>query len=173
MLPYAALPAVVLALAAGSVTAPVVPNAVQVHPRIWVLKVAPTAETYAALKPAGITHVVNVRRDGEPGFDPEGEYAAVAASEIAYIRLALSRTPSKDDLDLFRTVVSGLPSGARILVHCGNGNRAAAATCAFLVLDAGMARAKALATSREAGLAAPETEKALEAYLDRAKAAAP
>jgi protein tyrosine phosphatase (PTP) superfamily phosphohydrolase (DUF442 family) len=171
MLPYAALPALVLA--AGGLAAPTVPDAVQVHPRIWVLKIAPTPETFAALKPAGITHVINVRRDGEPGFDPQAEYAAVAASEIAYIRLAMGRSPSKDDLDLFRTVVSGLPSGARILVHCGNGNRAAAATCAFLVMDAGMARQKALAASREAGLAAPETEKALETYLDRTRPAAP
>ncbi len=165
MLPFLLLPAFVLAA-----PSPAVPDSVRVHPRIWVLKIAPTAVTYSSLKTAGITHVINVRRDGEPGFDENGENAAVSAAEVAYIRLALSRTPSKDDFELFRAILRDLPGDAKILVHCGNGNRAAAAVCGYLVRETGMAQEKALALAREAGLAAPETEKALRAYLGDPKA---
>lgn len=162
MLPFLALPALVLAA-----PIPALPDAVQVHPRIWVLKGAPGPATFAALKAAGITHVVNLRRDGEPGFDAVGENNALAALEIAYVRLAMGRAPAAGDLDLFRAVLRDLPSSARILVHCGNGNRAAAAVCGFLVLDERLDEARALILAREAGLSAPETEKALQAYLGR------
>lgn len=164
MLPVLVLPAILMALPAAPV-----PDSVQVHPRIWVLRGAPGPATYAALKSAGITHVVNLRRDGEPGFDPEEENSRLGSLEVAYVRLAMGRSPSASDLDLFRTVLSGLPSSARILVHCGNGNRAAAAVCGFLVLDQRMDEAKAMALAREAGLSAPETEKALQAYLAKTK----
>ena len=165
MLPFLAVPALVMV-----VPAPSVPDSVQVHARIWVLKGAPTAATFAALKSAGITHVINLRRDGEPGFDADGENAALMASEISYIRLAMSRTPAPGDLDLFRNIVRDLPSSARVLVHCGNGNRAAAAVCGFLVLNEKMEAGKALALAREAGLAAPETEKTLKDYLEKKRA---
>ena len=160
MLPYLMLPAVILVLPAVPV-----PGAVQVHSRMWVLKTAPGPETWATLKSAGITHVINLRRDGEPGFDPEGENNELMSREITYIRLAMGRSPSASDLDLFRTVLAGLPSNARVLVHCGNGNRAAAAMCSALVLDYKMDQDKALVLARDAGLSAPETEKALQAYL--------
>jgi protein tyrosine phosphatase (PTP) superfamily phosphohydrolase (DUF442 family) len=160
MLPVLLLPAFLLAAPSAQI-----PDSVQVHPRIWVLRGAPGPATYAALKHAGITHVVNLRRDGEPGFDPEEENSRLGALEIAYVRLAMGRAPSASDLDLFRTILSGLPSSARVLVHCGNGNRAAAAVCGFLVLDQKMEEGKALALAREAGLSAPETEKALLSYL--------
>ena len=163
MLPFLALPALI-ALAPAPL-----PDSTQVHPRIWVLKGAPTAGTYAGLKAAGITHVINLRRDGEPGFDEHAENAALQDAQVAYIRLAMGRTPTASDLDLFRTILRDLPSNAKILVHCGNGNRAAAAVCAFMVLDQQMQRDRALVLAREAGLAAPETEKALESYLDRKK----
>lgn len=164
MLPILFLPAFVLAA-----PAPVVPDAIQVHPRVWVLKVAPTAATYAALKGAGITHVINLRRDGEPGFEMEAENNAMMAAEIVYIRLAMGRSPTTGDLDLFRSVLKDLPAKARVLVHCGNGNRAAAAVCGFLVVEEGMNPEKALVLAREAGLSAPETEKALQAYLAKGR----
>ncbi len=164
MLPMLLLPAALLAAPSAQV-----PEAIQVHPRIWVLRGAPGPATYASLKAAGITHVVNLRRDGEPGFDPEEENSRLSNLEVAYVRLAMGRAPSASDLDLFRTVLSGLPSSARILVHCGNGNRAAAAVCGFLVLDQRMEEGKALALAREAGLSAPETEKALQAYLAKGR----
>ncbi len=164
MIPFLVLPALVLVAAAPSV-----PDSVQVHPRIWVLKSAPTPATFASLKAAGITHVINLRRDGEPGFDVNGENDALTGLEVTYIRLAMGRAPSPGDLDLFRNVVRDLPSYAKILVHCGNGNRAAAAVCGYLVLDEKMLPEKGLALAREAGLAAPETEKALQAYLAKSR----
>jgi protein tyrosine phosphatase (PTP) superfamily phosphohydrolase (DUF442 family) len=165
MLPFLLLPPALVAAA----PAPAIPDAVQVHPRIWVLKTGLEPASVAALKAAGITHVVNLRRDGEPGFDMNGESAALTAAEITYVRLAMGRAPGRDDFDLFRAVLRDLPSGAKILVHCGNGNRAAAAACVYLVKEAGLGREEAMALAHTAGLSAPETEKALKAYLESAK----
>lgn len=144
-----------------------VPDAVQVHPRIWVLKSAPGPQTYGALKEAGITHVVNLRRDEEPGFDAAHEAAELRRLEIQYVRVAMGRAPSRDDFDIFRMMVNDLPRGAKILVHCGDGNRAAAAVCTYLVLDTGKPAGEALAQARDAGLALPETERAVRTYLAR------
>lgn len=146
-----------------------VPDAVQVHPRIWVLKTAPTPETYAALKGAGITYVVNLRKDGEKDFDSEAEAKALSRLDVQYIRVAMGRAPSRDDFDIFRMMFKDLPDHARILVHCGDGNRAAAAVCSLLVLDERKPVEEAIALSKEAGLALPDTEKALRAYLAKAK----
>ncbi|HJW09705.1 MAG TPA: hypothetical protein VJ483_08735 [Holophagaceae bacterium] len=156
------IPALFLLAAQG------VPDAVELTPGVLVLKGSPTATTYAALKAAKITHVINLRRDTEPGFDPDEENAALGALGINYVRLAMSRAPSRPDLDLFRDIVKGLPEGSRILVHCDDGNRASAAVCAYLVLDKGIAAESAISEAKHAGLRYPDTERALRHYLDRA-----
>ena len=137
----------------------------EVQPGFFVLKTAPGPVTYAALQKAGITHVVNLRRDGEHGFDSDRESAEVTAAGALYVRLAIGKSPSRDDLDLFRMILGDLPSSAKVLVHCGDGNRAAGALCAWLVLDKGLKLEEAMALSKQAGLALPETEKAVRKYL--------
>ena len=143
-----------------------VPGAVEMAPGIFVLKGTPNQATYSALKEAKIHYVLNLRRDGEGDWNPDAENAAVAAVEVSYIRLAMPRVPPKDDLDLVRSILQGLPPGSRILVHCANGNRAAAAMYVCLVLDRGMDPEKALALAKEAGLSNPETEKAVTTYVN-------
>ncbi len=146
-----------------------VPDSVEMAPGLFVLKGAPTAATYSALKGAGITHVINLRRDGEKDFDSEAETFALAAVDVSYIRLALPKVPPKGDLDLFRSILKDLPKNARVLVHCNNGNRAAGVIYTCLVLDRGVDYEKALALAREAGLASPETETAMKAYVNAKK----
>ncbi len=145
-------------------------GAMEVRPGTFVLKGPMTAEVVAAMKEAKITHVINLREDGEPGFDPEWEGSAVGETGISYCRVALGRVPSKDDFDLFRMVRTGMPSNSRVLIHCGNGNRAAAAACAWMVLDARMNAEEAMAMAKQAGMVRPETEQALRRYLAQAKA---
>ncbi|HJU84102.1 MAG TPA: hypothetical protein VJ600_07810 [Holophagaceae bacterium] len=145
--------------------APGVPDALELTPGVYVLEGAPTAATYASLRSAKISYVINLRRDGEPGFDPGEESAALGALGVNYIRLAIGKAPARADLDLFRSILRDLPKNARILVHCGDGNRASAAVCAFLVLDRGMKADTALAEARTSGLRLPETERALRRYL--------
>lgn len=159
MLPLILLPALMLQAPASAL------DATEIQPGIFVLKTGPTLATYAALKNARITHVVNLRRDGEEGFDSDGESIALNAAGVAYIRLAVGKAPSRDDLDLFRMILGDLPRGAKVLVHCGDGNRAAGALCAWLVLDRGLKLEAAMALSKQAGLALPETEGAVRKYL--------
>ncbi len=155
------IPALVL------VASPGIPDAVDLSHGVFVLKGAPTSATYAALRAERITHVISLRRDGEPGFDPDGEAAAVQARGVEYVRLAIPKAPSRADLDLFRSILRGLPPGSRVLVHCGDGNRASAAVCAFLVLDKGIQAETALAEAKTNGMRLPETERALRRYLEK------
>ena len=147
-----------------------IPGAMEVRPGTFVLNGPMTTEIITAMKAAKITHVINLRQDGEAGFDSEWECQAVSGAEISYCRVAIGRAPSKDDFDLFRMVRTGFPADARVLIHCGDGNRAAAAACAWMILDAHMESEEAVAVAKQAGLARPETEKALRRYLAQAKA---
>lgn len=159
------VPAIILAATSHGI-----PGAMEVRPGTFVLKGPMTTEIVAAMKAAKITHVINLREDGEPGFDTEWECSALSGADISYCRVALGRAPSKDDFELFRMVRTGFPPNARVLIHCGDGNRAAAAACAWMVMDTRMNAEEAIALAKQAGMARPETEKALRRYLAQGKA---
>ena len=158
------IPAFVLAA-----PSPGFPGAMEVRPGTFVLNGPMTPAVIEAMKKAKITHVINLREDGEPGFDATEECSAFSETGITYCRVALGRAPTKDDFDLFRMVRKDIPMNARVLIHCGNGNRAAAAACAWMVLDANMESEEAIALARLAGMVRPETEKALRRYLAQVK----
>lgn len=149
---------------------PGISGAVEVRPGTFVLNGPMTPAVVEAMKVAKITLVINLRQDGESGFDAEGECSALSETGISYCRVALGRAPSKDDFDLFRMVRRDLPEDSRVLIHCSNGNRAAAVTCAWMVLDLKTDSEEAIAVARLAGMVQPETEKALRRYLAQAKA---
>jgi len=149
---------------------PGISGAMEVRPGIFVLRGPMTPEVIEAMKAAKINYVVNLREDGEAGFDSQGECSALSETGIIYCRVALGRAPSKDDFDLFRMVLKELPGGSRVLIHCADGNRAAAATCAWMILDSKMGTDEAITMARQAGMARQETEKALRRYLAQAKA---
>lgn len=159
------IPAIVVAAPSTGIS-----GAVEVSPGTFVLNGPMTAAVIEEMKAAKITHVFNLREDGEAGFDAQAECSSFSESGISYCRVAMGRAPTKDDFDLFRMVRKDLPKDSRVLIHCSNGNRAAAAACAYMVLDLNMEAEEALAMARQAGMVRPETEKALRRYLAQAKA---
>lgn len=147
---------------------PTLPGAVEIRPGLFIVKGEPQAETFAALRAAGITHLINLRQDSEGDFTKEAEAAKLAGAE--YGRCPVDREPTDAALDAFRAKLRALPKGAKALVHCASGNRAAGALYAFWVIDEGMDEAQALALAHQAGLHAEVTEKAVKAYAARALA---
>ena len=143
-------------------TAPL-PGAVEARPGLFIVLGSPTAETFAGLKTAGITHVINLRHEGEA--DATADIASTKAAGAAYDRCPMDREPSVAALDAFRARVRALPKGARVLIHCASGNRVAGALFTFWVLDEGQPEEAALVLARKAGLKSPVTEAAAKAYI--------
>jgi len=143
----------------------VIPGALEVRPGIFVLKGLPTEETCAALKKRKFTHVVDLRRDGEPSLNCESEASRMTELDIQYLRYAIKAAPAADDFDFLRKFLNDLPRGSRVLFHCSDGNRAAAAVCPWLVLDRGVPLEEAIRLAKRAGLQRADTEEAVRRYL--------
>ena len=137
----------------------------ELGPRVYVLKGAPTPATYEALKALHITSVIDLRRDGEPGANHTAEQSALAMMGVDYYRYAIGPTPNRADFTRLREIIRGVPSGTRVLVHCGDGNRASAVVCAWMVMDRQFQVERAMALAHEGGLRRPDTEEALLGYL--------
>lgn len=142
-----------------------VPGAVEIRSNVFVLRGLPNEATCAALKRHKFTHVIDLRQDGEANLNCEDESFRVQEAGLSYLRYAISKAPPAGDFDFLRTLIRDLPKGSRVLIHCSNGNRAAAAVCPWLVLDRGVAVEEALNLARKAGLQLQETEMALRAYF--------
>jgi protein tyrosine phosphatase (PTP) superfamily phosphohydrolase (DUF442 family) len=142
-----------------------IPGAVEVRSGVFVLKGVPGDETLAAMKKQHITVVIDLRRDGEPDLNCELESSHVQGQGIQYLRYAVGKVPPAGDFDFLRSFLMDQPKGARVLVHCSNGNRAAAVICPWLVLDKGMPIEEAMRITKLAGLQAPETEEAVRQYI--------
>jgi protein tyrosine phosphatase (PTP) superfamily phosphohydrolase (DUF442 family) len=145
---------------------PALPGAIEIRPGIFVVRGhAPEPETLDGLKSAGITHVIDLRKDDEGDLSKEAAVSKQAGAE--YGRCPLDREPTDVALDAFRERLKALPKGARALMHCASGNRVGGALYAYWVLDTGMDPAEALPLAHHAGLANPSTEKAVLAYVAR------
>lgn len=142
-----------------------IPRAVEAHRGMYILRGVPDAECIEAMKRARITHVICLCRDGDAGFEPDKEGRALAAADIAFARVSLSRSPTRDDFELFRMIRNGLGRDARVLVHCTDGNRAAVVAVAWLAVEGLVPRGEAVALARRAGMIHPESEAALRAYI--------
>jgi protein tyrosine phosphatase (PTP) superfamily phosphohydrolase (DUF442 family) len=143
----------------------VIPRAVEVRPGVFVLKGLPNEETCVALKKNRFTHVVDLRRDGEPSLNCEAEASRMMDLGIQYLRYAINTAPPAADFDFLRSFLKDLPKGSRVLFHCGDGNRAAAAVCPWMVLDKGVPLEEAIRVAKRAGLQRTDTEEALRRYL--------
>lgn len=142
-----------------------IPGAVEVRPGIFVLRGVPDEGTCAAIKKQHITHVIDLRRDGEANLNCESEASRLQDMGVQYLRYAVSKTPPSGDFDFLRDFLRDLPKGSKVLLHCGDGNRAAAMICPWLVLDKGLPVEEALRIAKSAGLQLPETENAVRKYL--------
>ena len=149
----------------------VIPQAMEVSRGVFVLRGVPDEALCLALQKQKITHVVDLRRDGEPGLNDHWESTYLQELGIHYIRFAVRKAPPAGDFTFIRNFLNDLPKGSKVLFHCGDGNRAAAVICPWLVLDKGLPMEGALTLAREAGLQLPETEAAVRHYLaERGKA---
>ncbi len=160
MLPILLLPALILQAPQSAI-----PGAAEVRPGVFVLKGLPNDTICAAIKKQHITHVIDLRRDTEPNLDCESEASRLQELDVQYLRYAIGIAPPAGDFDFLRAIIRDLPRGSKVLIHCSNGNRAAAAVCPWLVLDKGMTVDEAIAVSRTAGMKAPATEAAVRRYL--------
>jgi protein tyrosine phosphatase (PTP) superfamily phosphohydrolase (DUF442 family) len=142
-----------------------IPGALEVRPGVFVLRGAPNEATCAAMKKQHVTHVIDLRRDGELNLDCASESMALQEIGVQYMRYSIAKAPPAADFDFLRSLLRDLPRGSKVVVHCSNGNRAAAAVCPWLVLDKGMPTPEALRIAKLAGLQFPETEAAVVAYL--------
>lgn len=142
---------------------PSIHRAVEVRPGVFVLKGGPDAEVFAAAKAAGITHVLNLRKESEGDSSADALAARGVAAE--YGKCPMDREPKADELDAFRTKLKALPKGARLLLHCASGNRVSGALYAYWVLDGGLEPAQALELAKKGGLSNPATEAAVKAYV--------
>lgn len=145
------------------IQSPAIPRSVEVRPGVFVVQGMPDAEVFAALKAAGITHVLNLRKDSEG--DTSADALAVKGAAADYDRCPMDREPKAEDLDAFRARMAALPKGARVLLHCASGNRVAGALFAYWVLNEAMEPAKALELAKKAGLSNAVTEAAVKAYV--------
>ncbi|MBS1765963.1 MAG: hypothetical protein JST05_00970 [Acidobacteria bacterium] len=151
---------------------PSIPSTVEARPGVFIVQGAPTEATFASLKAAGITAVFNLRTDAEGDF--RFEEAGSRAAGAAYDHCPVDHAFSASALDLFRAKLNALPEGARILVHCASGNRAAAALLTAWVLDQHMPEPEAIALARKSGLTNPRLEAEALAYIrQRSAEAAP
>jgi len=155
----------VLATPMLSASAGPIPEAVEMRPGIFILKGGATPAIYPALKRQHITHVLDLRKDSEIEAGSAFVITTLQEMKVHYMRYATSRIPPAVDLDFIRTLLKDFPAGARIVITCNTGNRAAAAICPWLVLDRHQPMEDVLLASRQAGLTVPETEEAIRGYL--------
>jgi len=144
-----------------------IPGAVEIRSGVFVLRGAPNEETCAALKKQHFTHVIDLRRDGDPNLNSEWESSRLQGVGVQYLRYAISTRPPAGDFDFLRTFLKELPRGSKVLLHCGDGNRASAVACTWLVLDKGMPLEEALRITKAAGLQRAETEEAVRRYVEK------
>jgi len=154
------LPALVLPAQASDF-----PGATEVRSGVFVLRGVPGEETYAAIKNHHITHVIDLRRDGEPSLNSDLESSRLQDIGVQYMRYAITRIPPAGDFDFLRGFLRELPRGAKVVIHCNDGNRASAVACAWLVLDKGVPVEEAMRIAHHSGLQFQETEQALRRYL--------
>jgi uncharacterized protein (TIGR01244 family) len=137
-----------------------IPNASEPLPG-WVTGGQPSAEQVAALKAAGCEVVVDNRDPMEPR--PFDEPAAVRAAGMEYVNIPIVHGAVTADTMKQMHAAARRLAGRKALLHCGSGNRTAAALIPYLMLDKGMEQETAVETAMQMGLRSAELmELALE-----------
>ena len=142
-----------------------IPGAVEVRTGVFVLRGVPNERICQGLRIQRITSVVDLRRDDEPNVDCQSESIRMQELGIQYLRYTVGKAPSTSDFDFIRSFLKSQPRSAQVMIHCSDGNRAAAVVCPWLVLEKGLSLEEALKISRNAGLQLPETEDAVRRYV--------
>ena len=97
---------------------------------------ATTPDAMRAIKNMGFVSVVNLRQASETGANVEAASAAASTAGLKYIHIPLNNAaPDAAVFDQF-IAAARVPANHPMFVHCGSGNRAAAAWLAKrLVVD--------------------------------------
>lgn len=108
--------------------------------------------SFAAIKAAGVTTVVDLLGDGEHS-DALDEKAAVEAEGMRYVHIPVSpATLSKEDVARFGEAMTS--ADGKVLLHCASANRAGGVYAAWLA-STGLSIDDALARGKAVGLKAP------------------
>jgi protein tyrosine phosphatase (PTP) superfamily phosphohydrolase (DUF442 family) len=137
----------------------------EVRAGVYVLHGVPTAGTLADMKRLRITALIDLRSDDEVRYGSADENVGAQEAGATYMRYAITPAPPAGDFDFLRAVLRDLPRTQRVLLHCSDGNRAAAVVCVWLALDRRMDLEEALGLCRKAGLDKAVTEEAVRKYV--------
>lgn len=107
----------------------------------------PTLEQLQALKAAGYTTIINLRRDGE--FDAFDERAVVAGLDMDYISIPLANIGSITPADARSLHEALAKASGPVLLHCASGRRVSGLLGieAYLLHDYSQQQAEELAVS--------------------------
>jgi len=112
----------------------------------------PTPEQIEAAARAGFRTVINLRTDGEPGF--EWERSAVEASGMTYVQIPVAGTDGltrENVTAIDEALREGLDAGP-VLLHCGSGNRIGAVLALRAAWLEGIETEEALSYGLSSGL---------------------
>jgi len=112
----------------------------------------PTPEQVAQAAKAGFRTVMNLRSDGEPGFD--WEPAAVEAAGMRYVHIPIAGpdTLTRENVERVDAALSEALKNGPVLLHCASGNRIGAVLALRAAWVQGAEPAAALKLGQEAGL---------------------
>lgn len=113
----------------------------------------PTEQDLTALASAGVSSVVNLRREGEAKqpLGPQDEGAAAAAAGLAYHHVPVSMSDvGPEQVEAVRAAIKGAADGP-VYVHCGMGQRASALALVALAPEMGLTADDVFARARDSG----------------------
>jgi uncharacterized protein (TIGR01244 family) len=122
----------------------------------------PSEEDIAALKAAGVTKIINLRRPGEPNqpLDPDAEGKVVAAAGMAYLHVPVD--PKNLDPSSAAAVTKAIEeAGGSVYIHCAAGGRAV--THGLLADGKGKSSDEVFKKAEEIG--APVTDDGFKAFV--------
>jgi uncharacterized protein (TIGR01244 family) len=127
----------------------VVPNYVLIRPGV-AGGGQPAEEALPRLKELGFRTLINLRTEGERGYQP-GEKAALEQAGLRYVHVPVTAaTLSAADVAAVRAILED-PAAAPVLIHCTSGNRVGGMWGA-VVASQGKTLPEAEAEGRRAGM---------------------
>jgi uncharacterized protein (TIGR01244 family) len=115
----------------------------------------PTPEQLEEAADLGYTTIVNLRSDGEPGFEWEPEKTEALGMEYVHLPVAGAKGLSRENVERLAEIMAG-HDGSPIMIHCRSGNRVGALFALKAAWLDGTSVDEALRIGREYGLGSAE-----------------
>lgn len=116
----------------------------------------PTPEVLEAAAAAGVTTVISLRQESEPGYFEEQEQVRALGMRFVSIPIDGAAAITEENAAQLHRALEGLDVGSTVL-HCGSGNRAGALLALRQFYFAGATRDEALEAGRAAGMTGLES----------------